>query len=86
MPMPDPYAEVRGLLRTGATRHAAELQRLGWTVVHQFYAPGDDEPYEIGLVWEREGEPARPSENAADWVTPPGSLTLITRARKSHGQ
>jgi hypothetical protein len=44
----DSYEEVRGMLRTGSSRHAAELVRLGWTFVSQY---PEDEPAEIRLRW-----------------------------------
>jgi hypothetical protein len=31
--------------------------RLGWTLVHEFFVEGDDEPYEYLLKWDRPEEP-----------------------------
>lgn len=69
----DPYEEVRGMLRTGSTRHAAELQRLGWTFLSQY---PEDEPAEIRLVWKGEGEAPKPSADPDEWETPPGDYDL----------
>lgn len=71
--MRDPYADVRGMVRTGSTRHAAELKRLGWTFVSQW---PEDDPAEIRLIWRGEGEAPKPSENPNDWETPPGEYDL----------
>jgi hypothetical protein len=38
-------------------RLADEYVRLGWRVTLEFRVPGDDEPYEIILVWPGPGEP-----------------------------
>ncbi|MBV8565558.1 MAG: hypothetical protein JO273_08905 [Methylobacteriaceae bacterium] len=50
-------------------QHAAEYERLGWTLKAEFYAdpPLDDEPYEYFFVWEREDAPLSPSTNPKDW-------------------
>lgn len=40
---------------------ADEYVRLGWEVVKEFFAPGDDEPYEYLLRWNEPGDPQRPS-------------------------
>lgn len=69
----DPYKDVRGMLRTGSSRHAAELVRLGWTFVGQY---PEDEPAEIRLQWMGEGEPRTPHADPAEWGTPPGDYDL----------
>ena len=73
-----------GLLKTCSSRHAAELSRLGWTVDYQFFAGEDQQPYEIGLLWERSGEPVYPSKNTDRWLTPEGEPPLISRRLKRH--
>lgn len=70
---PDPYEEVRGMLRTGSSRHAAELVRLGWTFVSQY---PEDAPAEIRLRWIGDGEPARPHPDPSAWETPAGEYDL----------
>jgi hypothetical protein len=74
--MDDPYKQERGMLRTGSSRHAAELQRLGWTFVSQY---PEEEPAEIRLVWKGEGEAPRPSSNPDEWGTPLGEYDLRPR-------
>lgn len=69
----DPYEYVRGMVRTGSTRHAAELQRLGWTFLSQY---PEEEPAEIRMRWEGEGEAPQPSENPDEWGTLPGEYDL----------
>ena len=69
----DPYEEVRGMLRTGSSRHAAELVRLGWTFVSQY---PEDQPAEIRLRWTGNGEPAQPNPDPSAWATPPGEYDL----------
>lgn len=49
-----PYEEVRGMLRTGSSRHAAELVRLGWTFVSQY---PEDEPTELGCAGQATANP-----------------------------
>ena len=39
---------------------AEEFIRLGWTLKHEFYANGDDEPYEYLFEWCAAGEPIYP--------------------------
>ena len=41
-------------------RLADEYVRLGWRVELEFRVPGDDEPYEIILVWPGPGKPVLP--------------------------
>jgi hypothetical protein len=36
---------------------AKEFIRLGWTLKHEFYVKGDDEPYEYLFEWCAAGEP-----------------------------
>jgi len=76
----DRSGQVRGMLRTGSSRHAAELMRLGWTFLSQY---PEDEPAEIRLRWDGEGEAPRPDADAANWVTEPGDYDLlVTPPRK----
>jgi len=81
----DPYEEVRGLLRTHSSHHAAELVRLGWTVEYQFFWADQDEPYEIGLRWAGEGPKQHASTNAEEWLTPPGGYKLSAKRTSHHG-
>lgn len=74
--MSDPYEHVRGMLRTGSTRHAAELVRLGWTFLSQY---PDDEPAEIRLRWEGEGEAPKPLDDRDSWETPQGEYDLRSK-------
>ena len=39
---------------------AKEFIRLGWTLRHECYANGDDEPYEYLFEWFAAGEPVYP--------------------------
>jgi len=73
-----------GLLRTASSRHAAELVRLGWTVEYQFFWGEDEEPYEIGLRWERNDVPLRPSDDGSQWITPEGVYRLASRREMRH--
>ena len=41
-------------------RLADEYVRLGWRIELEFRVPGNDEPYEIILVWPGPGEPMYP--------------------------
>lgn len=75
---------MSGLQRTGSTRHAMELARLGWTVEYQFFWGEDTEPYEIGLRWNGDGEPKRPSPNSAEWITPEGAYPLKSSREMRH--
>jgi hypothetical protein len=42
---------------------ADEYVRLGWTLVTEFTAPGDKEPYEYYFEWRGDGEPV-----SIDWT------------------
>ncbi len=77
--MTDPYDEVRGMLRTGSTRYAMELERLGWTFLSQY---PEDEPAEIRMIWKGTGPAPRPSANPDDWETPPGEYKLSPRPKE----
>ena len=50
---------------------ADEFVRLGWTLVHEFFADGDAEPYEYLFEWRQSGVPVSPSRNSADWGKTP---------------
>lgn len=77
-------ANSKGLLRTGSTRHAAELVRLGWTVTHQFFWDNEDEPYEIGLRWDGAGEAVREAADPSAWLTPEGVYRLTSEREMRH--
>lgn len=72
----DPYVEVRGMLRTGSSRHATELVRLGWTFLSQY---PEDAPAEIRLRWERGGEAVQPDADHRRWETPPEEYDLCPK-------
>ncbi|MBL8649731.1 MAG: hypothetical protein JNL35_04935 [Sphingopyxis sp.] len=75
---------MNGILRTGSSRHATELVRLGWTVEYQFFWGDDAEPYEIGLQWDDEDEPLRADQNADEWLTPEGVYRLKSEREQRH--
>jgi len=73
-----------GLLRTGSSRHAAELARLGWTIEYQFFSGEDEEPYEIGLRWTAAGDPLYPSNDVSLWATSEGLHRLESEREMRH--
>lgn len=72
------------MLRTGSTRHAAELARLGWTVEYQFFWGEDTEPYEIGLRWDGDGDPVLAGQSTDNWLTPEGIYLLNGEREMRH--
>jgi hypothetical protein len=49
---------------------ADEYLRLGWTLDREFYADGDEEPYEYLFVWE-----SREAPRHIDWKAFPSGKT-----------
>ena len=58
----DPKLKPR-LAKAHSLRVADEYLRLGWSLVTEFRAAGDDEPYEYLFRWDRLEEP-RPIDRA----------------------